>query len=56
MEYSVATSTRVVQAQELTYGVTHLLDYGVMKTTRVISDLINTLRRNTFGDYDGEEP
>ena len=55
MEYGVATSTRIVQAQESTYGVTHLLGYGVMKTTRVISDPINILRRNTFGDYDGEE-
>ena len=26
-----------------------------MKTTRIISDPINTLRLNTFGDYDGDE-
>lgn len=55
MEYGVATSTRVVQAKVSTYGVTHLLGYGIMKTTRVILDPINILRRNTFGDYDGEE-
>ena len=34
MEYGVAKSTRVVQSQESTYGVTHLLGYDVMKTTR----------------------
>ena len=54
MEYGVATSTKVVQAQELTYSVTHLLGYDIMKTTIVISDPINILWRNTFGDYDEE--